>query len=98
MRTTRPSTIITKLLPTLTLHRTTPLIPLNPETTLRTLLEFGSLHKINKLLIILIKTITHPILCTSHVRMELASAFQTVVFTTGRAEIVVEGKVEFEGS
>ena len=79
MRTPCSSTVVTKLLPAFTSHRTTALISLNPKVAFRTLLKLGSLHKVNKLFVVLIETVGDSILSTGHTRVVGASALQAIV-------------------
>ncbi len=55
---------------------------LHPHFALGTLLIFGALNKIDKLLIVLIVPPTHHILFAGHPLMEHSMAFQTVSIPT----------------
>lgn len=89
MRACSPSAIIAKLLSTFTRHRTATIIPLHPILALRTLLELSSLHKLDKIFITLIESIINSILSTSHPRVILALAPETIMFFTSRTSVII---------
>ena len=92
-----PSTIIAKLLSAFTSHRRASIWSLDPKIAVGTLLEFGSIDKLDKIFIILVKTIAYSILSAGHATMKDTSAFQAIVFIAGRTFIVVESLIKFEG-
>lgn len=97
MRAFSPSTIIAKLLSAFTSHRRASIWSLHPKIAVGTLLEFGSIDKLYKIFIILVKTIAYSILSAGHAIMKDTSAFQAIVFIASRTFIVVESLIKFEG-
>lgn len=90
MRAGGSSAIVTKLLSAFAGHGRTAVIPLHPKLAARTLLVLGSLHELDKVLVIFVETIIDLIFSTGHSVMVLAFASQTVVFVAGWTTIVIE--------
>lgn len=90
------SAVIAKLLSTLASHGAAPFFPLHPILAFGALLKLGSLHEIDKLLIVFVETVTDPVLGTTHPMVILAPASETVMFFAGRAAVVVESCIELE--
>jgi hypothetical protein len=89
MRTTRPSTIIAKLLTALACHGGATSIPLDPIFAFRTLFKLSALCKLNESLIVFIEAIVNSILFAAHSRVKITSAAQAIVLFASRAAIVI---------
>lgn len=74
MRTGGSATIVAKLLSTFASHGGAAIIPFDPVVALRALFEFGSFHKVDKLLVMLVKCVADTILSASHAVMVGTSA------------------------
>lgn len=90
MRATGASTGIAKFLTAFALHGTAALVPLDPVVAFGALFEFGSLHKINKFLIVFVKAVVDPVFGAGHPYVVYAPAFQAVMFFAGRAPVVIQ--------
>ncbi len=96
MRTSNPSTIITKLLSTPTGHCGTSSIPLHPVLALRTLLKLSPLCELYEGFIIFVETVIDTVLLTWHPHVVIAAASQTIVLFTGRTTVVIQYLVELK--
>lgn len=90
MRASGSSAVVTKLLSAFAGHGRTAIIPLHPKLAARTLLVLGSLHELDKVLIIFVKTIIDLIFSAGHSVMILAFASQAIVLIAGRTTIVIQ--------
>ena len=90
MRTSRPTTVITKLYSTSTGHRWASSNPFYPEFALGTLFELSSSNKVLEFSILLAKSLTNPILRTCHSIMIISPAHEAVMFPTYWATIIIQ--------
>lgn len=90
MRASCSSAIIAKFLPAFAGHSRAAVISFHPKLAARTLFVLGSLHELDEVLIVFIKTIIDLILSTGHSVMVLTFASQAIVFSACRATIVIE--------
>ena len=83
------STRIAEFLTAFALHGAAALVPLDPVIAFGALFKFGSLHKINKFLIVFVKAVIDPVFGAGHPYMVYAPALQAVMFFAGRTSVVV---------